>query len=627
MRMRYAVALGLAWVVLASSCGPTVRRSGQIEMFTIEGESDTGMVRPPRRTYSTPTVTREQARIGSDARVDPELGDLVRFTTDSVTITVPSVYLDHLPMTLSSATTGRYDAMLFAEVWENAAMDRTEPSLNRIVHVALDQPIPGRLNFQDAIAYGPTTFKGHPLRIKFTLVLLQRRAKESGDTAAKSLQDFIAMAGAGTPAAAGASTVVALIRQVMRSLPDVEAFDFEATLIPYNPPSTLEVSRSLSERRVSASIIAASKAPIDLAGAKALGANILALVEDQQRAADERLIGPIEKARAQESGRDLTSAIASIQLDQVPFAHAQSIQAKIDEIRTFELAKPGDDASDNASRLRLLDSLKEAATAANAARRAQEFQSVRRGAAALQSATTDADVTMALATIRSCADYERVAGRAVAVEPSPRDINARPWFRYLMYALIETAQYRSAGATPRFYDMAGATFERERLYLAQADRETAFGASPNWMLMDVLPGQQPNEESVLRAASDAASRMFDLTGYVPSRRLIDDPSQLKTHLDAIRNDTFETLLQVRAERLAMDHAREHRRALDRVGTPGGPSDPPASPFVDDADGAFKKKFKALVDGLAQSDASITESRARWDALGERVRVQFARRFE
>lgn len=602
-----AVLLALAGVT--ASCGPTIRRSGQIELFTIEAsESDPkrGDLVRPRRTFTDPEISFDQARIGPDARVDPQIGDLVRFTTDSVTITVPGIYLDHLPSTLSSVTTSRYDAMLFAEVWENAAVDRSQPSLNRIVHIAMDQRVPSRLNFQDAIAYGPTTFKGHPIRIKFTLILLQRRAKESADTAAKSLQDFISLAGAATPVGTTASTVVALIRQVMRSLPDVEAFDFEATLMPFQPPAAADWDAMRADRKLSDALEALVQNPTDVGAANRLGANVRETLKSLKAAQAEAVRAPAKRAveaaktaTSKESARD--GAVRNLNLlpiRRLPTASQTSIREKMAVLEAIPANSSTETAVQAAE-----DVLKSVDAALDAVERI-EFVAAIQAAEALAAAKDESAVALAAQALRAVPDFVLISGRSVEIMKA---LNARPWFRYSTYALVETARFPSASGQPIGYEVDSGRFENERL---QFKESVIDGTAPNWMLMDVLPGLQPVDDQILQVTSEAANRLLVNSRVTTTRRLMEDPGVLARDFDSIRDGALAAVVAARGERLAMRLAREaEERGQAR-----------ASVFTED--GTFVRRFNAEI---AQMNPG-GELTKQLPAIRDRIREQFAARF-
>ena len=234
-----------------------IRRSGQVEMYYVDyetesssaelndiqyllsnapyksaldnrqagGENDVvldrvGVLRPGM-TWDAP---RRTSLLGS-------AGESIRYSDDIVTIQVHGGFINSLPWTLTGST----DLVLFAEIWENAAAGPTARSLNSIVHISRSQMVPGRMNFEGSIAYGPTSFKGHPLKIKFTLIVFQRDQAEGVSSAADVLQNFATAAGAPSVAGILSSEAIGIVRQILRNQPDVEAFDFEATLMSDEP--------------------------------------------------------------------------------------------------------------------------------------------------------------------------------------------------------------------------------------------------------------------------------------------------------------------------------------------------------------------------------------------------------
>lgn len=648
-------AMGLC--ILIAACGPTVRRSGQVEMFVVQREGNEQRIRTPKRMANSETLEFHQIRVGPESRVDPMIGDLVRFTTDSVTITVPTVYLDHLPATLSGMAIGRYDAMLFAEVWENAAMERSAPSLNRIVHVALDQPVPGRLNFTDAIAYGPTTFKGHPIRIKFTLVLLQRRAKESGDTAAKSLQDFISLAGAGTPAGTSASTMIGLVRQIMRSLPDVEAFDFETTFLPFSPTHTHELAANTLHTTLSrAGRLAYSRK--DLAHIPIAIDRLIHAFHAERRTILEEVV---LKAKTQTTAVGVRDSL-------LEYANTLTQVISPDELNkiTQPLAALTVTPEPNAALIeKSIQEFQKAVSAALDPSRLAEFVRVTQGAERIKGTTNaaspdvpedasidarmQAEIKAAIAQIQSCSDYSKISDRpleSTATHPLCtggiehelllEQAHARPWLRYGLYTIAETRNYRTDRSADVIFDYSEAQYLNDRIQGVMPIPPTR-GRQPNWILMDILPGQIPLDDRVLRAASDAANRSIESVGYTPSQRLIDDPTRIARHFEEIVNDTTETLIQVRAERLALEMARKVQAKCfvppQGVTTPASAAElfvPSSRNGNVDQHGPFMNQFineiRTILDGEGLTDEVKQTRMARWMVVGERVRVLFERRF-
>lgn len=601
----FRLCLAALSAVILAACAQTVRRSGQVEMFGLTDApgSDGGRIGLPVYRHHTAEVSIEQARMGPDARVDARFGDLVRFPTDTITITVPTVYLDHLPATLSSATTGRYDAMLFAEVWENGAVDRSEPSLNRIVHVALDQHIPGRLNFSNAIAYGPTYFKGHPLRIKFTLVLLQKRAKQHTDTAAKSLQDFISVAGAGTAVGPAASTVIGLIRQVVKSLPDVEAFDFEATLLPFRPPVTQEAGASPGF--VARSLYNLAEAP-SIPQAKALGRELEALVYAKVRE---------PYAGLQETARHIALAAGDGTISADRLAEVKALASRT--VGPQESSSPML-ASLNAlpARETTAEQLQESIDALVGERAAlamtTKYLKVQKGAAALRTAGTTAEVVEATRTITACADYSAIAPLPLNADDLIKEMNARPWFRYGMFMLAETLRHRGMGRSVSF-PVDGKMYSADRIAMSPVlPSESSRPAFPNFVVIDIIPGLTAVDETVLKATSDAAQRMFDLYGYTPTRRLIENPQLAVDQIQSIGDELLESIVRAKGRQLALELARDQEAdKKDR-----------SEPFKESG-GDFEAKFDEMVEGL---DLKRTEEPDPFAGIRDSLRKEFWARF-
>lgn len=236
-----------AFDILGLSGQDVVRRSGQVELFYVDyarsnyrddataeldrrlsmsdwsEDSDSGHVGQlrPAMTWDSP---KRVSLLGDD-------GESIRYPDDIVTIQVHGGFLYSLPWTLTAST----DIVLFAEVWENAAVGPGARSLNSIVHIGRAQMPEARMNFEGALAYGPTNFKGHPLKIKFTLMVLQRSRGEQMSNTTEVLQNLVSASGGASAAGILSSEAIGVVRQILRSQPDVEAFDFEATLISDEP--------------------------------------------------------------------------------------------------------------------------------------------------------------------------------------------------------------------------------------------------------------------------------------------------------------------------------------------------------------------------------------------------------
>lgn len=225
---RLSVLFGVVAALLSSNgCGET-RSAGQAEQFRVEEDGKL------TRAYA---LTTDPAKLPIRRSVTGDFGDPIRHSDDVVTMQVLSAYIEDLPTTL----TGSQDIILFAEVWENSAMGYRSPALNQVVYVAENQRVPGRINALGNLAYGPTRFKGHPLKVKFTLLVLQRRKGQQASSAANVVAGFMSASSAVTPYGAIASQAVGVVREILRNQPDVVAFDFEATFLSDAPEALLPV--------------------------------------------------------------------------------------------------------------------------------------------------------------------------------------------------------------------------------------------------------------------------------------------------------------------------------------------------------------------------------------------------
>ena len=181
-------------LALSAALSGCDRIAGQSELFALDGKQLKAVedLNPPAK------------------RADPLPGDgdAVRSNDDNVTFVVESVNLNRLPPRLS----GSRDVVVFAEVWEDAATAASFKPLVQVVYTTRNQLVPGKLNFNDAIAYGPTKFKGRPIKVRFTVLVLQKTTSEQEAQALSVMESF---AGAAQPAA---SPVISLVTGALRDV-------------------------------------------------------------------------------------------------------------------------------------------------------------------------------------------------------------------------------------------------------------------------------------------------------------------------------------------------------------------------------------------------------------------------
>jgi len=220
---RIAVLTAAIGLIALGAAGCADRIVGQVELLTFDKDG-----RLFRYSHAEPPRA-ERAMI-------PGFGDPVRSNDDVVTIIVESAYIQNLPFRL----TGSKDVIIFADVWENAAAGFSSPStLTSIVYVGPNQKVPGRLNLRDMLAYGPTRFKGHPLRVRFTMMVLQKAAAGRQSSAIDVISSLAATAA--PQYSAISSEIAKLLQGILRAQPDIKFFDFDTTFYSDQPEGLADV--------------------------------------------------------------------------------------------------------------------------------------------------------------------------------------------------------------------------------------------------------------------------------------------------------------------------------------------------------------------------------------------------
>jgi len=207
------------------------RNAGESTMVTMPSPTE-----PAIPLFESP---KNPAESGKRTRgVTPKFGDQVIYNTDILTFQVHDVYIDSLPVTMTSSQ----DVILFADVWENGASNLSKnDSLTSVVGISRNQMVPGRMNLSGRVIYGPTEFKGYPLTLRFTLMVLQKEKGQRAGSAADVLGSFASMIPTyGTIVSAALKGA----RDVLLSQPDIIAFDYEITLLAESPDGLLPTTVS-----------------------------------------------------------------------------------------------------------------------------------------------------------------------------------------------------------------------------------------------------------------------------------------------------------------------------------------------------------------------------------------------
>jgi hypothetical protein len=233
---RVASSSAVAAAVMLSACNPTQRHAGVSTLVKFPSPEDTTVSLYNSKWNADPSGSSASQSRTRD--VNPVFGDSIQFPTDVLTMQVLDVYIDSVPSTL----TGSQDIVVFAEVWENGAsyLDH-DNSLTSIVGVSRNQLVPGRLNLSGRVVYGPTEFKGYPLTVRFTVMVLQKEKGVQGGAAVEilsSFANFIPLYGQ------IASTALKAVKQALLAQPDVIAFDYEMTFLAENPETHQQTSKT-----------------------------------------------------------------------------------------------------------------------------------------------------------------------------------------------------------------------------------------------------------------------------------------------------------------------------------------------------------------------------------------------
>jgi hypothetical protein len=223
MRRLRSSGLRVLAVVLAIGLGGcATRTAGQVEVLSINSKSGA------LEWYGRAPAPKERKTFA-------QANEPIRSDHDIITLQIETAYIQNLPFRL----TGSKDVIIFADVWENAAMAYNAPSLTSIVYIGTNQKVPGRFNVRDAIAYGPTAFKGHPLKIRFTMMVLQKDAADKQSSAIGVLGSFIEAAA--PQYSVITSQAAKLLQNVLKAQPDIKFFDFEVTFTSDRPESLTDI--------------------------------------------------------------------------------------------------------------------------------------------------------------------------------------------------------------------------------------------------------------------------------------------------------------------------------------------------------------------------------------------------
>ena len=572
-----------ALVISLSAC--ITRDVGQIELFEVnEGAQDLG------RFLSTSTERVTPGNIG-DNPAQAEFGDLIRSSEHVVTIQVHTVHLKDLPWTLTQSR----DVLLFTEVWENAVTAQIDPPLTSVLFLSKNQPIPGIMNFQGNLAYGPTRFTGHPLKIRFTIMVLQKDRTKQGATIVDVIGGIVS--NAAPQYATIASDVAGIIKAILMAQPDVVVFDFEATLMSDRPEeliaTVIDSSRVAKEKYMKSITDDVTK---------------LNLTDDEKKAAKEKVN---------------SMTVPAIPPDWSKISQEEKQATIAEHVKALEkvYVKPADEELD------------------------------------LTKIVSDALVKSETPEVKkSTNDNDTAKGESGGLKDSPSSIrnsngwNARmPWLKYGFYALVETRHRRSRGdisaaLKPLNYSSYRLWFDSAADDLVPATQQDTMAANaiknptttnpaneskkttttanttttettngpfrqPSWeqvqtsyLVFSITPGQLNQNREILVAASQANVELMSSL-----RRSAEDTASALKDLQSHSESLVKNYLKIRAEEAARKVARNLKRRENRREK-------------------FGELFKDITDKIA---AAIPEGddRTAFKAFVEQVKNEWMIRFD
>lgn len=561
--------VSVAFTLLGCS-GPTRRVTGQNELFEVAAN---GEVRRTLPAYSS-AERREKPRTRES--IDGTWGDTIEYNDDIVTLQVLSMYLDHLPVTL----TGSRDVIVFAEVWESGEGGYDGPRLNSIVHIARNQMIPGRLSFESNVGYGPTTFKGHPLKVRFTAMILQKEQGQRLGSAADVIGNFSAAASVGTPYGAIASTLIGLVREILRNQPDVVAMDFEFTALSRSPEG---LTQTISGPDGTRSTTARSVEDVFTSAAS--------LLQKEPPESARELKNALVKLTDSQEGLNKAWKLALADVEAATVANLPEVVPGLGKIAKTD---PKDGLKWELDGDRFIVCIDDVCVALDKVVDEERITALRK---ALQEFETSYAVVEALT--------------AEAAPWSSSLYTDWPWLRYGMYAVIETAERGRFGGSANESGFRLGLEERvafDRGWLRWlADGKLGDPIPTNYIVFSLTPGQLSETDQALLAASNADAQILG--------RLRQSETDLR--VSALKMiDLAQSVNRKVAESRANELARKVAKSAMEI-APGNPT----NRFESD----FKSQFEQVLGTL--SDNELGTGSAAWKAtLEESLMVRWRGRF-
>lgn len=533
----------LCIALLAIGCS-SARQAPQVEMFTIDDQS--GYLRRPWSVFTpaakeggtVPSLVSPPARNG---KLEPDWGDIVQSNGDVLAVNVVSLNLNELPGTI----TGSHDILLFVETFENAAIGEVQRPISTLVYTAENQMIPGRANFSNALAFGPTSFSGHSVKVNFTLLVLQRRQVAEGVSALDTIQTFTSGIAAATPYTQAIQMTLGLVKSILKAQRDVIAFDFSATFMAYRPeglaPTVRERAASdtnAATREASARLRADAQKAALLRLSGLVGTNAMSVRVPIGESGEETVFVTIPQGAATRSelATALEGAVAEATIARLQEKHPDLPRSWVYlalDIRT----RSADDAAVRANFLRIVSNLRALiAQRAKGIAKAQTQAILKTYGLDTRDTATSKGVESLLDVLLDddTSELERMAfpERTAGTFKDGLLREQYPWLRYGMYALVTTARLSgdnlfSRQAVSTVADGRSLYFDGGFLY-SDADRTLPLNAS--YLVFSVTPNQRAEDAKALASAAEESARRIgelkvDFTNTAQSMAVVTEAAE------------------------------------------------------------------------------------------------------
>lgn len=495
-----------------------------------------------------------QTVVHRDGKLTPDWNDIVQSTGDSVGFNVVSLYLNDIARTL----TGSRDILLFAEIYQNAAAGQSEKPLSTLIYTAENQMIPGRANFSNPLAFGPTTFSGHPLKVKFTVLVLQRRQVTQGTSAVDTIKTFSAGFGIASPYMEGIQVALSLVKSILRSQPDVVTFDFEATFMAFRAEGFASgigggaSSDKLSNLTKNAMPVVAS---LNQTG---LTPDSDTVTIYRMTTTDSKDLGVLPSTHPQRTSPvqvtvgDLRKEITDSVLQQCPDATPELVNLAVGirirsqslEMATKYLREIQDDF------IRMMWIRSHEITENRAKDVLGKYQLISSETVTLHAINDLLDVI--LRSDKSYLLHLAFPGRTLGSFSDGSLITQFPWMRYGLYAMVQTAQAggnveQGPRVTPLVGDGRSMFFDGGYVY-SNSDRSDLINAS--YLVFSLTPGLRPEASETLAAASTADVARIANLRIDPTK-----PAESLQELSATVESLRSKVIEMSGDRLAADVAQ------------------------------------------------------------------------